>query len=233
MDAPLVHDMEHPTMITLHGVTLSNYYNKVKIVLLEKGIPFTEVPQRTRSTDEAVLAATPLGKVPFIRVDGQSLCESQVIVDYLEARWPTPPMVPADPLAAAKVRELAQFMELYIELVGRRLYLQAFFGGQVDAAVQADVKAQLAKSIPAFKRLARFAPYVGGDTFTMADAAAYAALPTVAQATKAVLGEDMIAAAGIDWKAYMKMLGERPAVSKVNADRKRDLEQAQAEAAKR
>jgi glutathione S-transferase len=211
-------------MISLHGFTLSNYYNKVKIVLLEKGIPFTEVEQRTRSTDEAVLAATPLGKVPFIRVDGQSLCESQVIVDYLEARHPAPALMPADALAAAKVRELSQFMELYLELVARRLYAQAFFGGRVEESVQREVKEQLARNIPAFKRLARFSPYVAGDTFTLADAAAYAALPTVAQATKAVLGEDMIAAAGIDWKAYMKLLGERPSVGRVNADRKRDLE---------
>ena len=46
----------------------------------------------------------------------------------------------------------------------------------------------------------------------------------VAQATKAVLGEDLVAGAGIDWKAYLKLLGERPSVQRVNADRKRDLE---------
>ncbi|MDP3224724.1 MAG: glutathione S-transferase N-terminal domain-containing protein, partial [Rubrivivax sp.] len=38
-------------MITLCGLTLSNYYNKVKLVLLEKGVPFTEEPQRTGSSD--------------------------------------------------------------------------------------------------------------------------------------------------------------------------------------
>ena len=70
-------------MITLCGFSLSNYYNKVKLVLLEKGIPFTEERVMTKSTDEAVLAASPLGKVPFIRTDKGTLCESQVIVDYL------------------------------------------------------------------------------------------------------------------------------------------------------
>ena len=43
-------------MITLCGITLSNYYNKVKLVLLEKGIPFTEERVATGSKDEAVLA---------------------------------------------------------------------------------------------------------------------------------------------------------------------------------
>jgi glutathione S-transferase len=211
-------------MITLCGMTLSNYYNKGKLVLLEKGVPFTEELVKTRSTDEAVLAATPLGKIPFVKVDGQTLCESQVICDYLEARYPQPALVPADPLAAAKVRELIAFMELYLELVARDLYAQAYFGGTVSDATKERVKKQLAKNIPAFQRLARFAPYVAGEQFTLADAAAFAALPTVAMATKAVLGEDMVAATGIDWKGYVKRLGERPSVQRVNADRKRDMD---------
>ena len=213
-------------MITLHGMTLSNYYNKVKMVLLEKGLEFTEVNQRTSSKDDAVLNATPLGKIPFVRVGDQTLCESQVIVDYLEAAHPQPHLVPADPLAAAKVRELCAFMELYLELVARDLYAQAFFGGTVSVQTQERVKKQLTKNIPAFQRLARFAPYAAGDSFTMADAAAFATLPTVAQATKAVLGEDMIAAAGIDWKAYLKLLAQRPSVQRINADRKRDMDAA-------
>ena len=211
-------------MITLCGMSLSNYYNQVKIVLLEKGLPFTEELQRTGSSDEAVLTATPLGKIPFIKVDGQTLCESQVIVDYLESRFPQPALVPAEALAAAKVRELCTFMELYVELVGRELYGQAFFGGAASESTQARVKKQLAQNLPALRRLARFAPYAAGATFTLADASAYAALPAVANATKAVLGEDLVAAAGIDWKPYVKLLGERASVQRVNADRKRDTD---------
>jgi glutathione S-transferase len=218
-------------MITLCGMTLSNYYNKVKLVLLEKELPFTEEVVKTRSKDEAVLAATPLGKIPFVRLpDGRTLCESQVICDYLEAAHPMPALVPADPVAAAKVRELCAFMELYVELVGRDLYAQAFFGGTVDEATQARVKKQLQRNLEALKRLARFAPYAAGDAFTVADCAAYATLPTVAQATKAIYGEDLVAAAGIDWKAHLKLIGTRPSVQRVNADRKRDQEAALAAA---
>jgi glutathione S-transferase len=209
-------------MITLCGMTLSNYYNKVKMVLLEKGLPFTEELVRTGSKDEAVLAATPLGKIPFIRVDGQTLCESQVISDYLEALYPNPPLVPADPLAAAKVRELATFIDLHLELVARELYAQAFFGGTVSDSTKERVRKQLAKNIPAFKRLARFAPYAAGDTFTLADCAAWPSLPLVGMATKAVLGEDLLAAAGIDWKTYSRMVGERPSAARITADRKAD-----------
>lgn len=213
-------------MITLCGMTLSNYYNKVKLVLLEKGTPFTEEKVMTHSKDEAVLSATPLGKIPFIRTEGGTICESQAIVDYLEARFPQPALVPADPFGAAKVRELCHFMELYVELVGRELYPQAYFGGTVSDEVKERVRKQLARSLPGLKRLLKLAPYAAGDRFTLADAAAYAHLPTVGQATKAVYGEDLVAAAGIDWKTYMKLLGERPSVQRINADRKRDLEAA-------
>ena len=210
-------------MITLCGITLSNYYNKVKLVLLEKGIPFTEERVSTRSAEPAVLAASPLGKVPFIRVDGQTLCESQVIVDYLEARYPTPALLPADPLAAAKVRELITFVELHLELVVRELYAQAFFGGSVSDGTKERVRKQLAKNIPAFLRLAKFSPYVAGDTFTLADCAGWVSLPLVAMATEGVLGVDMLADAGVDWKGYVRLVGARPSAMKVSADRKADM----------
>lgn len=209
-------------MITLCGLTLSNYYNKVKLVLLEKGLPFTEERVPTSSADAAVLAASPLGKIPFIRVDGQTLCESQVIADYLEARYPTPALMPADPLAAAKVRELIAFVDLHLELVVRDLYSQAFFGGTVSDGTKERVRKQLAKNIPAFRRLAKFSPYLAGDSFTLADCAAWASLPPLAMATQNVLGVDMLAEAGVDWKAYVRLVGARPSAAKVSADRKAD-----------
>jgi glutathione S-transferase len=106
-------------MITLCGFAISNYYNKVKLALLEKGVPFTEEWVLTGSKDEAVLSCSPLGKVPYIRTAQGPLSESQVIVDYLEAAYPGHPLVPRDPYAAAKVRELCTYLDLHVELVGR------------------------------------------------------------------------------------------------------------------
>ena len=210
------------TAITLCGFSLSNYYNKVKLALLEKGIPFTEEQVMTHSHDEAVLACTPLGKVPFIRTPQGALCESQVILDYLEAAYPATPLIPADPFQAAKVRELIQFIDLHLELVARELYPQAFFGGQVSEGTQKRARKLLVANIEGFKRLAKFAPYVAGDSFTAADCAAWVSLPLVAMASKIVLGEDLLAAGGVDWKSYAKFIGERPAAQKVAADRKAD-----------
>ena len=93
-------------MLTLCGFSVSNYYNKVKLAMLEKGIPFNEELVMTGSSDESVLSSTPLAKVPFLRTEQGSLCESQVMVDYLEAAYPAHPLVPTDAFAAAKVREL-------------------------------------------------------------------------------------------------------------------------------
>lgn len=207
-------------MLTLCGFPISNYYNKVKMVLLEKGLPFTEQTVMTRSKDEDVLAASPLGKIPFLRTEHGALCESQVIADYLEAIAPNPPLVPADPFAAAKVRELVTFIDLHLELVARELYTQAFFGGQVDAATQERVRKLLPRHIAGFQRLAKFSPYVAGEHFTLADCSAFVSLPLVGMATQLVLGEDLLAAAGVDWKAYVKRVGERPSAQKVVADRK-------------
>ena len=120
------------------------------------------------------------------------------------------------------MRELAQFIELHLELVARELYAQAFFGGTVSESNQARVRKLLERNIPAIQRLARFAPYIAGETFTLADAAAFVHLPVVALATKAVFGQDLLAALGVDWKSYAKLVMQRPSAQRVDADRKAD-----------
>ena len=207
-------------MLTLCGFPVSNYFNKVKLALLEKGIPFEEETVILPIAGDALLAASPLGKVPFLRTPEGSLCESQAIMEYIEAAHPAPALLPADPFAAAKVRELITFIELHLELVARELYGQAFFGGTASDGLKARVRKQLEKNIAAFKALAKFSPFVAGEQFTQADCAAFASLPLVGIASKAVLGEDLLLAASIDYKPYIRMIGERPSAKKVLADRK-------------
>ena len=208
-------------MLTLHGSPISNYYNKVKLALLEKGVPFTEAEAATHSSDEAILNASPLGKIPFLTTPQGQLCESQVLLEYIESSWPQPALLPADAFAAAKVRELTTFIDWHLEIVARQLYGSAFFGGApLSEANAARIKKQLQDNIAAFKKLAKFSPYVAGDSFTQADCAAFNNLPLVGMASKAAFGEDLLLAAGIDYKAYLKMVGERASAQKVVADRK-------------
>jgi glutathione S-transferase len=207
--------------ITLHGLPFSNYYNKVKMALLEKGVPFEEAHAPTRSADPAHRAASPLGKVPFLTTPQGTLCESQVIVDWIEAAFPQPPLLPADPFEAAKVREITTFIDWHLEMAARQLYGQAFFGAPpLSESNLARIRRQVQEAVAGFRQLARFSPYVAGERFTQADLSASNSLPLVALATKVVFGEDLLAAGGIDHKAYLRLVGERPSAVRVAADRK-------------
>ena len=202
-------------MIKLHGFAGSNYHNKVKLALLEKGAPFEEVLTWVGETD---LNASPLGKVPYMTTEHGSLCESQVMLEYIEQTAGGPALLPADPFAAAKVRELATFIDLHLELVARNLYPEAFFGGKISDSAKEKTGAQLEKNVAAFAQLARFAPYVAGDTLSLADCAAVVHLPLVSGATKLVYGRDFLA--DLPVRDYLKRMGERPTLAQVNADRK-------------
>ena len=207
--------------LALCGSPISNYYNKVKLALLEKGVPFTEEKVNLTQVDEDVLLHSPLGKIPFIRTPQGSVCESQAIMEYLEQAYPNPPLLPADAFAAAKVREIITFIDWHLEIVSRQLYNAYFFGGKpMSEEALARVRKQLTTNIAGFKRLAVFGPYIAGDSFTQADCAAFASLPIVGLASKAAFGEDLLAEGGVDYKPYIKLIGERATAQKVAADRK-------------
>ena len=206
-------------MLTLCGFAASNYYNKVKFALLEKGVPFEEELAWVGQTDPA---CSPLGKVPYIKTAQGAVCESAVIMEYIEQAYPQNPLLPADPFAAAKVRELVTFLELHLELVARNLYPQAFFGGKVSDSAKEKTAAQLEKNVKAFASLAKFSPFVAGDTLTLADCAAVVHLPLVSGATKIVYGRDFLA--DLPVRDYLKRMGERPTLAQVNADRKTSTE---------
>jgi glutathione S-transferase len=208
-------------MLKLYGFCISNYYNKNKLALLEKGIPFEEVNVKP-SQEPEVLQHSPLGKVPYLLTDKGALSESHVIAEYLEDISPEVPLLPADPFARAKHRELIQYLELHIELVARRLYPEAFFGGKVSDDTKAEVRKQLQRNLERVAPMLAFAPYAAGDRFSAVDCAAWVHFPLVSRATKSVYGEDMLASAlGADKvKAYMALINERPHAQKVADDRK-------------
>ena len=60
---------------------------------------------------------------------------------------------------------------------------------------------------------------VAGDSFAQADCAAFASLPLVGMATRAVLGEDLLLAGGVDYKPCIKLIGARPTAQRVVAER--------------
>jgi glutathione S-transferase len=210
-------------MIRLCGFSLSNYYNKVKFALLEHEIPFIEESVQA-SQDEAMLARSPVGKVPFVITEHGSLCESQAIIEYLAACYPEKAIFSRDPWEAAKEREMMLFIDVHLELTVRNLYKQAFFGGTVTEATKGRVEKLLTRYIGGFKRLAQFGPYLRGDRFGAADFCGFVHLPLVGLATQQVYGRDFLVEAGIDWKSYWKAINVRPAAQRVTADRKAYME---------
>ena len=218
-------------MIKVCGFRISNYHNKVLIALHEKGVPFEEDCNVRPSQSPEYLALSPMGKVPFAEIDGTRLSESEVILEYLEEAYPQNPLLPKDPLARAKVRELVTVIELHLELVARRLYGGAFFGGTSSDSTKQSAEKELAKGIRALKALAKFDPFVAGGEFTLADCAAAVHLPLVSLSTKLTYGRDFLEEVP-QAKPYLKMLGARPSVAKVNADRKAAQEAAAAQAKK-
>lgn len=208
--------------LKLCGFSASNYYNKIKLQLLEKGVAFEEELVWTGSGHDTLLGRSPLGKVPFLDTPAGPISESLACAEYIEAAYPEKPLLPADPYAAAKVRELILYSELHLELVARELYPQAFFGGQVSEATRERVYKLLLKGVAGFARLAKFAPFMAGPRFTLADCAAIVHLPLVSSASKIIYGEDLLAALPV--KDYLKAMGERATVKTVNADRKANTE---------
>ena len=210
-------------MLTLCGFAISNYYNKVKLALLEKGIDFDE--EFVWFGPDAIKAGSPLGKVPFLKTPQGVLCESSAILEYLEAAYSDKPLLPKDIYAQAKVRELIQFSELYLELPARELFAEAFFDGQVSAEVKDEILVKLRKAIPAFMRLAQFSPYVAGNDFTLADCAAAFHLYYVGLTTQKIYGENLLADPKIE--LYLQQVNERPTMVKIQADKQVAYERVQ------
>ncbi len=202
-------------MLTLCGFAASNYYNKVKLALLEKGVAFEEELAWVGETDRS---ASPLGKVPYLVTEHGAISESTVLLEYIEDQFPAQPLMPSDAFQKAKVRELLRYIELHLELVARNLYPEAFFGGKVSDSAKEKTGQQLEKNVAAFAQLVKFSPFIAGDQFTLADCAAVVHLPLVSSASKIIYGRDCLA--DLPVSDYLKRLGERPAVKQVNADRK-------------
>lgn len=198
-------------MITLCGFGVSNYYNKLKLILLEKEIPFRERLVYPWQRD-SFLQFSPLGKIPFVETERGGLSESQVILEYLEERYPEKPMYPTEVFARAKCRELIQHLELNLEWVARRLYKESFFGGAVSEETKHEANDRLAVGLGAVARLSLFLPYIFGTSFTAADCAAYVHFVMIEHTTVKIYGENMLERFLPNVVAYMRLMDSRPHV---------------------
>ncbi|MDI1294664.1 MAG: glutathione S-transferase N-terminal domain-containing protein, partial [bacterium] len=132
--------------LILHGYWRSSAAYRVRIALHVKGIAYTQVTHDLRTgtqRDPAYLAGAPHGLVPMIEHDGERLIESPAILEWIEARWPTPPLLPKAPDAAAQVRAMAALIACDMHPLGNLRVLQAL--RQDFGASEAQVQAWIAR----------------------------------------------------------------------------------------
>jgi glutathione S-transferase len=109
-------------------------------------------------------------------------------------------------------------IELYIELPARSCFAEAFFGGKLPDAIKAKARDDLKAGFAALKRHGRFAPYVAGDSFTLADIVFLYSVDLAAAVGKQVFGLDVLSdiPAGA---ALLQRLGQNPNVQGIAARR--------------
>ncbi len=205
-------------MLKLYGFTVSNYFNMVKMALLEKGIEFEFVD--TKPTQEGdYLAKSPMGKVPCLETSEGFISETDVIFDYLEDLGQGQALMPASAYEKAKVRELIKQLELYIELPARTCFAEAFFGGTVSEETKDKARVSLKKGVECIKRTGKFSPYIAGDTFTYADIMFMYSVSLAGACAKRVLGMDLLEDLP-EAKALSELLASRASAQKIAADQK-------------
>lgn len=207
-------------MLRLHGFSASNYYNIPKLALLEKGAPFEEVTVYTGAGPHYrpdFLTQSPLGKVPCLETEHGFLTESRCIVEYIERAVPGPALYPATAFAQAKLLELTQIIDLYMELPSRRLLINLFSKTTPPERIANEVIKEVTRGANAVRELVNFDTYLLGEQFTAADIAAVIHFPVVSSVLKQVLSCDPLA--GIPGlSGYLTRLKQRPTVQRIRAD---------------
>ncbi|MFA5677203.1 MAG: glutathione S-transferase [Pseudomonas sp.] len=209
-------------MLRLHGFAVSNYFNMVKLALLEKGVPFEINTVRVGQTPE-FLAISPRGKVPCLETEQGFISETNVILEYIEETQSGKALLPSDPYERARVRALTKEIELYIELSARSCYPEAFFGGKVDQAIKDKARDELVAGVATLRRHGNFAPYVAGSEMTIADLMFLFSIDLAQVVGKKLFGIDLLG----DWpeaQALLQLLAQNPHVQQIEADKKAEMQ---------
>jgi maleylpyruvate isomerase len=125
--------------LILHGYWRSSAAYRVRIALALKGLPYDQVTHDLRHGEHQAAdyrALAPHGLVPALEVDGAVMIQSPAILEWLDARWPTPALLPADPDQAAIARGMAAIIACDIHPLNNLRVLRALKDmGQGQAAI--------------------------------------------------------------------------------------------------
>jgi glutathione S-transferase len=109
----------------LYNVSTSNFAAKSRIAIYDKGLPIDIVPIPGNDLKSPeYLKINFLGKTPALDADGLMIPESETINEYLEDKFPAPPLLPKSPEGRARVRMFTRFHDLYLTSTQEALALQ-------------------------------------------------------------------------------------------------------------
>ncbi len=148
-------------MLTLYDAARCPYCARVRIVLAEKGIPYDAVQVDLDDRPAFIVELNPpSGRVPVLEESAFVLPESPVIMEYLEERFPEPPLLPADAAERAAARLAVERFDDFGDP-----YYDLYFGRPAGSAER--VEAALA----ALDRRLEATPYLAGRAYSLADIA--------------------------------------------------------------
>jgi len=104
-------------MTTLYEHPLSPYAQKVKIALREKGVKFDLKMPNLLGGDDEFARVSPRREVPTLLDGDDTIFDSTIILEYIEDRWPKPPLLPSEPAARARVRMIEEMCGTYYEAI--------------------------------------------------------------------------------------------------------------------
>ena len=163
-------------MITLYHDPVSSNSWKVRLVLAEKGLSHEMVRFDVRHAREhkrpEYLAIHPYGTVPAIVDDGFAVYDSTLINEYLEDRYPEPPLMPRDARGRARVRMLEDYRDqhFHVDFGPLLRQLRDRPPGQADRAIVDQAWAAVVSRMPRLEQALAGQDYLCGN-FSIADAA--------------------------------------------------------------
>jgi len=160
-------------VIKLYDFKSSPNCQRVKIVLAEKDLPYDIAPIDLRAHEQKTpeyLKLNPYGKVPVLTDDATVLYESLIINEYLDEKYPNPPLMPKDPAKRAKARILVDYGMAHFDAPYQRLRMELMKDAkEQNQQVIATAKAELKKLLQRLEDEIGEQQYLLGD-FSLVDA---------------------------------------------------------------
>lgn len=205
-------------MAKLYHVPLSPFCRKVRLSLAEKKVEVELTEERYWEQDKDFMRRNPAGKVPVLRIDGVTMCESAAICEYLEETRPEPALLPKDAVARQEVRRLVGWFddkfhhEVTSKLLYERVNKKVMKLGYPDSTnVKAGAKA-IKYHLDYMTWLLDHRRWLAGDVMTLADFAAAAHLSALDYISDVDWNRSEVVK---DWYAKIK---SRPAFRSILAD---------------